>query len=185
MTLVNNEARYTYEDYCEWDDGERWELINGVPYAMAPGPLSDHQTILVQLTWMFQSFLDGKPCRLFIAPFDVRLDVGDEDDTVVQPDLFVVCDSSKLADKRFCKGAPDLVVEILSPSTARHDRLTKLNLYRRAGVREYWIIDPDTKIVQVCVFESGAVNGYGDNDDIPVSTLPGCIINLQGVFSQL
>ena len=185
MPLPKESERYTYADYCTWDDSERWELIEGVPYAMSPAPAPKHQSISMELSSQFHNFLKGKPCKLYPAPFDVRLNADDGDDTVVQPDLSVICDRSKIDDKG-CKGAPDLIVEIISPSTARHDRLVKYNLYKNAGVREYWIVDPDTKTVSVNVLRDGmyVAYAYGDIDTAPVSVLPGCTINLQDVFAE-
>ena len=177
------DERYTYADYCALDDGKRWELIEGVPYDMSPAPMPVHQRISVELTLQFGMFLKGKPCQLYTAPFDVRLNADDEDDTVVQPDLAVICDRSKI-DNKGCKGAPDLIVEILSPSTARHDRMVKFELYRRAGVREYWIVDPETKLVQVCLLEDGRYFTSVYADTAVVSVLPGCEIQLADVFAE-
>jgi len=186
MPMPQQNERYTYADYCTWDDSERWELIEGIPYAMSPAPSQHHQEISGELHLQLATFLKGKPCKVFHAPFDVRLNVDDEDDTVVQPDLLVVCDHSKL-DGKCCRGAPDLVIEILSPSTARHDRMVKMQQYQQAGVREYWIVDPDTKTVQVCILENGRyfVTAYADTDTAPVAVLPGCEINLSDVFAEL
>jgi len=89
---LRKDKRYTYTDYCTWDDSERWELIDGVPYTMSPAPRPGHQSISGEIHRQLANFLKGKPCKLFIAPFDVRLDVDGEDDTVVQPDLVVICD---------------------------------------------------------------------------------------------
>ena len=146
------EERYTYADYLEWDEKERVELIDGAPLMMAP-PSRKHQEISGEIYRQLANFLRGKGCRVYAAPFGVRLferaEDGPEDvDTVVEPDITVVCDRDKLDDQG-CKGAPDLIVEILSPSTQRRDRLTKLNLYQRAGVREYWIVNPEDRTVQV------------------------------------
>lgn len=178
---------YTYEDYYTWDDGKRWELIGGVPYAMPSETLTRHQRISGEVGRQLFNFLKGRPCcEVFAAPFDVRLNAGDADDTVVQPDLVVVCDRAKI-DDRGCKGAPDLVMEILSPSTARHDRIVKLKLYQQAGVREYWIVDPETKTVQVFLLKDGqyVVAGYTDEDAAPVGVLPGCAIALPEVFAEM
>ena len=185
MPLSQQNERYTYADYCTWDDSERWELIGGVPYAMSPAPAPKHQEISIELSRQFGNFLKGKPCKVYPAPFDVRLSANNEDDTVVQPDLSVICDRSKIDDKG-CKGSPDLVIEILSPSTARHDRMVKLRLYQKAGVREYWMVDPDTKTVQVCILDDGRyfITTYDDTGIAPVTVLPGCEINLQEVFEE-
>jgi Uma2 family endonuclease len=183
MTLPGKKNQhYTYADYLTWDDDERWELIDGVPYAMA-GASTAHQRILTELTRQFANFLKGKPCEAFAAPFDVRLNADTNDDTVVQPDLLVICDKSKL-DDRGCKGAPDLVIEVLSPSTASHDRFLKFNKYQRAGVREYWIVDPDSRTVQAHVLENGRyfTTVYFEADTAPVHILDGCTISLPDVF---
>jgi len=186
MRLINEHSRYTYADYCEWDDNERWELIEGVPYAMSPSPSPIHQSIVTELLFRLRSHLEGKPCKLFTSPFDVRLNADREDNTIVQPDLVVICDSSKI-DNKGCKGAPDLVIEVLSPSTARNDRIIKFQQYQKAGVREYWIVDPEAQSIQACTLNE---NGfyvtlvYYDTDIAPVSVLPGCLIHLQEIFNQ-
>jgi Uma2 family endonuclease len=185
MPVQKENERYTYADYSTWDSSERWELIDGIAYAMAPAPGSGHQGISVKLAWQLQSSLNGKPCRLFTAPFDVRLNATDEDDTVIQPDLSVICDRSKI-DEKGCRGAPDFVIEILSPSSARMDKLLKYNKYQLAGVREYWIVDPETTSVQVAVLENGRyfVTVYGEEDIAPVNVLPGCEVILKDVFAE-
>lgn len=184
MPLPQQNERYTYADYCTWNDSERWELIEGVRYAMSPAPAPVHQAISRELNRQIANFLEGKPCQVYQAPFDVRLNADGEDDTVVQPDLLVICDRSKI-DDRGCKGAPDLAIEILSPSTARRDRMVKLQQYQQAGVREYWIVDPDTKIVQVCILKDGLyfVTAYADTDTAPVVVLDGCTVDLPKVLA--
>lgn len=185
MGMPQKNERYTYADYCTWDNSERWELIDGVPYAMSPAPSNAHQSISTELVYRLRRHLEGKPCKVFHAPYDVRLNAADEDDTVVQPDLVVICDRSKIDDKG-CKGAPDLIIEILSPSTSRHDRIVKMDLYQRSGVREYWMLDPDTKTLQVLLLENGryVITGYLDEDTVPVTVLPGCEIVLKEVFAE-
>lgn len=142
--------RYTYADYLRWPDDERWELIDGEAYAMTPAPTPNHQTIEAELIRQLASYFLDKPCRVFPAPFDVRLprdaEADDAVNTVVQPDIAVVCDDAKI-DRRGCRGAPDWVIEILSPSTAGHDQVRKLALYERHGVKELWIVHPDDRIV--------------------------------------
>lgn len=184
MPLPQQNESYTYSDYCTWDDGERWELIDGVPYAMSPAPSSTHQAISGELFGQLRDYLKGKPCKVYHAPLDVRLKAEEEDDTVVQPDLVVICDRSKI-DEKGCKGTPDLAIEILSPSTARMDRVLKFQLYQRAGVREYWIVDPTIQSVQVCVLQNGAyvTSVYTEADMLPVTVLEGCSIQL-GMYSR-
>jgi len=185
MEPLREEKRYTYADYLTWDDSQRWELIDGIPYAMAPAPSQSHQEASSELHRQIANFLKGKPCKVFAAPFDVRLNVGNDDDTIMQPDLLVVCDSSKL-DGKSCNGAPDLVIEILSQSTAQRDKWVKFNVYQRAGVREYWIVDPDAKAVAAHLLENGnyTAKAYGDTGTAPVGVLPGCEIDLQEIFAQ-
>jgi len=186
MALPEREQHYTYADYRAWDDDERWELIDGIPYAMSPGPSTIHQRISIDLTRQFSSFLKGKPCQVFAAPFDVRLNaLGDDDDDVFQPDLLIVCDRAKIDDKGL-NGAPDMAIEILSPSTAIRDKLLKFNKYQHAGVREYWIVYPADKMVQVFILENGRylAKSYGETDTIQVHVLEGCEISLPDVFSD-
>ena len=176
--------RYTYDDYCSWDDDKRWELIDGMPYAMS-APSQAHQEILSQLNRSIGNFLVGKPCKVLPAPFDVRLNADTRDDTVVQPDLLVVCDKDKL-DGKSCVGAPDLVIEILSPSTSMRDRVLKFRRYLHAGVREYWIVEPDSKAVTVHILANGEyiTRAYGEEDAVPVHVLDGCIIELTEIFAE-
>lgn len=186
------EKYYTYEDILNWPGDEQVELINGDVYMMAPAPSPDHQSISWELIVQLGNYLKGKKCRAYHAPFDVRLFEKDGDqprhvDTVVQPDLLVVCDLSKL-DNNGCKGAPDLIIEILSPSTRQHDRLTKLNLYQRAGVQEYWIVDPEEKTVIVMTLEDGehyAPTAYSSQATVPVGVLEDCKIDLGPVFEGI
>ena len=187
MGQPKDERRYTYADYCSWDDGQRWELIDGVAYMLA-APGERHQRIAFVISGQLYNFLRGKKgqCRAYVSPFDVRLGAGGgEDETVVQPDLLVICDQGKIDDKG-CKGAPDLVIEILSPSTSHHDTWVKFHLYRRAGVREYWIVDPDTKTVQVCTLHGRdyMTTTYEGARSVPAAVLPGCEIDLTEVFSE-
>ena len=184
MGLPKETGRYTYADYCTWDDDVRWELIDGVPRAMSPSPGQKHQSILGQLHLQFGTYLRGKPCKVFLSPADVRLNPDGADDTVVQPDLFVVCDHTRL-DGRACVGPPDLVIEILSPSTMRYDYSTKLHLYKRAGVREYWIVDPASCSVQVFLFQGSSqlAKTYTRSEQkVPVGILPGFAVDLTDVF---
>jgi len=177
--------RYTYDDYCEWADDKRWELIDGVPYAMSAPSLA-HQEISGNLFNQLYNFLKGKQCKVFAAPVDVRLNVDFGDDTVVQPDILVVCDKSKLDDGKSVLGAPDLVIEISSPSTSLRDRVLKLNRYLQAGVREYWIVDPEDQSVSVHLLKNNeyVINACGGDESIPVHVLEGCVIELPDVFAK-
>ncbi len=149
---------YTYADYCSWPDDTRYELIDGMAYAMAPAPTRTHQNLVGELFTQVKTALRGKPCQPFVAPFDVRLPHADESDdkvdTVVQPDVLIVCDPAKL-DERGVRGAPDWVAEVLSPSSAKHDLIVKLALYERAGVREYWLLHPTDRLVTVYRLANG------------------------------
>lgn len=138
--------RYTYADYLAWPENRNGELIGGAAYIREPpAPSPRHQGLLVEICGQARSALKGKPCRVFVAPFDVRLPRGTERDgdidTVVQPDVFIVCDLRKV-DARGMRGAPDWVAEILSPGSTRHDQVVKVPVYERAGVRELWLVDP-------------------------------------------
>jgi len=182
MSNLAEQKRYTYADYAQWDDKTRYELINGIAHAMA-SPSRLHQKASGEIFRQLSNFLRGKTCEVYHAPFDVRLNADSFDNIVVQPDVFVVCDESK-HDGKSVIGAPDMVIEILSPSNPRHDMFIKTMLYRKAGVREYWIIDPINKNVQAFILESGKyiVSDYNDGDIIPVHVLEGCEINLADVF---
>jgi len=138
---------FTYGDYSQWSEDERWELIDGQAYAMS-APSRRHQEIVLELGRQIANYLKGKSCKPYIAPFDVRLPKNNEQDnkvdTVVQPDISVICDKNKLDDKG-CRGAPDWIIEILSPSTATRDMDIKRQLYQQYGIKEYWIISSTEK----------------------------------------
>ena len=175
--------KYTYSDYLTWDDENRYELIDGEVYMMS-APSLDHQEISMEISRQLANYLQGKTCKVFPAPCDVRLNADTEDDTVVQPDMIVVCDPKKIENRKSCKGAPDMVVEILSPSTAIYDQNTKLEKYVRAGVKEYWLVNPETKSVHVYLFKNGEgiFRMYKDADVISVNILENCQIHLADVF---
>jgi Uma2 family endonuclease len=147
MTVFRRDAGYhTYSDYLKWSRDYGDELINGTAYVREPpSPSRSHQEMVGELYRQVANALEDKPCRVYVAPFDVRLPRATEEDdlvdTVVQPDVFIACDLKKL-DERGMRGAPDWVAEVLSPSTSRHDQTHKLSAYERAGVREVWLIDP-------------------------------------------
>ena len=180
-----DDQRYTYSDYLEWDDDQRWELVDGVPFLMS-APSTRHQELCSNLHGQLFNLLKGKQCKVFFAPFDVRLNADTFDNTVVQPDIIVICDRAKL-DKAGCKGAPDFVIEILSPSTSSRDRHLKFDLYRKVGVREYWVIEPDENILSAHILsnEDYITRIYGETDTAPISVLDNCMIDLSEVFPQL
>jgi len=179
------EEKYTYADYKAWElkPGERFELINGVAYAMS-APNLTHQLIVTVLTTEFYTFLKGKTCRVIPSPFDVRLfyEEDESDDTVVQPDVVIVYDPKKLGEEG-CRGAPDLVVEILSPSNTAIEMERKLLLYREAGVKEYWSVDPKDKhisiyllkddeyVLRICHIQDIAQPTVVPGLEIPLSTI--------------
>jgi Uma2 family endonuclease len=145
---LDPEMIYTYADYLKWKFQERVELIRGKIFKMSPAPNSRHQTISGNLHGIVWTYLQGNPCKVFSAPFDVRLPLpkGEKPYTVVQPDLSVICDSGKI-DELGCNGAPDLVIEILSPGNSGKEMREKFEVYEEAGVREYWIVDPERESV--------------------------------------
>ena len=180
LPALNQASRYTYNDYLSWDESYRYELIEGVAYALA-SPNQSHQRVLRKLSNSIDNFLKDKQCELFISPSDVKL----AETTVVQPDLFVVCDKAKL-DGQFTNGAPDLVIEILSKTTIQKDRVLKYNLYLKAKVKEYWIVDPDNKIVEVLTLTDNKFvhNAYSENDEISSTVIKGYVINMADVFNE-
>ncbi len=179
------ERPFTYADYRSWPDEERWELIDGEAYAMSPAPKLFHQSLLGGLFVQLDAFFSGKPCKPYIAPVDVfMIEAGDSlDDAVqvVQPDAFVVCDKSKLIDEGV-RGAPDFIIEVLSPNTAMKDQTQKRRLYERRGVREYWIVNPETFEVFVYTLKDDAYGLPAVADlrsPIPVSIFPGLSLRVR------
>jgi Uma2 family endonuclease len=180
---------FTYADYLTWDDNKQWELIDGIAYDMSPAPGTEHQKISMAFSMLLGSFFKGKQCQVFAAPFDVRLGEikadNKEIETVVQPDISIFCDRSKI-DKQGAMGAPDLVIEILSESTMRRDLNTKLLLYQRYGVREYWIADPASRIIDVYKPDRDGKyfsdNTYAMEHIIRSDLFPGLEIPLSEVF---
>lgn len=183
---------YTYGDYLTWSDDERWEIIDGEAFDMTPAPATLHQEISGNLFGLLWNFLHEKPCKVFHAPFDVRLPMGNEADenvkTVVQPDIVIICDEKKM-DERGVRGAPDIAIEILSPSTASRDHILKRRLYERHGVKEYWVIDPTNRIMHVYrARAAGTFDGFEPLDDqavLETPLLPGLSIRLAEVFPKL
>jgi len=182
----SKDGYYTYSDYLTWDDDERWELIDGKPYLMS-APTVNHQALLGEIFGQLYAFLKGKKCKVYVSPLDVRLNHDTLDDTVVQPDVLVVCNKNKTADGKSVKGAPDLAIEILSPSNLKHDTVRKFKKYMEAGVREYWIVDPNAKTVAVNILENGKYNTriHGETEKVPVQVLENCVVDLAELFSEM
>jgi Uma2 family endonuclease len=182
--MAESIEKFTYADYVTWNDTVRYELIYGAAYMMT-APNIWHQRVLRGLYDQLGDFLRGKPCEPFFAPIDVRLFPREDrlDDTVVQPDLFVVCDKSKIAEEGIA-GTPDFIIEILSPSTKLMDLTIKKQLYLEAGVREYWIVSKEALIKLVNTHGSWEesilyLKNIALNE--PVTVLDGCVLQLSGV----
>jgi len=178
-----SKQRYTVADYIAWNDGRRYELLHGGVHAMSPAPSWQHQVISGNLGFEIKSYLRPKKmCQIVYAPVDVYL----ANDTVVQPDIIVVCDPKKI-EKKGCVGAPDLVVEILSPSTSKTDWKDKYALYEEAGVREYWIVNPDDALVHVFRLTDGKfrLDGtYSAEDTVKIGIFEDITIDLKNVFEH-
>lgn len=186
--MANEKEKYSYADYQGWDEGERLELIDGEIFVMSPAPSRKHQQVLRELSTAFSIFLRDKDCEAFFAPFDVRLltENKEEDDitNVVQPDLAIICELEKL-DEKGCNGAPDMIIEILSPSSVKLDRWKKYQLYEKAGVKEYWIVDPNNESVEVHLLTGEQYKFQGvftKGDTISVDTLSGLNLDLNQIF---
>jgi Uma2 family endonuclease len=179
QTALKLEEHYSWKDYLGWPDSERWEIVAGKAYAMSPSPLPVHQMISAELHSRMQAFFKGKKCRVFAAPMDVRL--SDED--VVQPDLLVVCDPKQI--RTHIEGPPALVVEIVSESSVRHDRMHKSELYARCGVKEYWIVTPFPCMVEVFLLEGARYTWwrtFGHEDTLTSPVFADLQIVLSEVF---
>jgi Uma2 family endonuclease len=183
---------YTYKDYLAWSRPYGDELVDGAAYVREPpSPARLHQEIVSEVHRQMANALKDKPCRAYVAPFDVRLpksiEADDLVDTVVQPDLFIVCDLQKL-DARGMRGAPDWLAEVLSPSTARHDQIVKLPAYERAGVREVWLIHPDDRTVAIYRLDGGR---YGRatilelKGQTPLAAVPGVTVDWEPVLARM
>lgn len=180
--IPEEKERFTYKDYLEFGSEVRCEIIGGQIYDMTPAPSTEHQRVSGKLFNRLTNLLKDSACEVFAAPFDVRFpeNAKDEDITdVVQPDIVVICEASKL-DKRGCLGAPDLVIEILSPSTASKDYLIKQRLYKLYGVPEYWIVNPETKVVTVLVLKEGEYEIHDVKNNTEIESK---ILNLKIGFS--
>lgn len=156
-------GKLSYADYQKWPNDDRFEIIDGVSYAMN-APLRIHQELLVEFTRQFANHFKDKQCKVYVAPFDVRFITRSKNDeeitNVVQPDLSVICDSNKL-DEKGCLGSPDLIIEILSPASMSYDNIKKRALYEKMGVREFWLVHPTDCLVMAYRLHNGF---YGKPD---------------------
>lgn len=184
--------RYTYADYLTWMDDKRRELFNGFIKMMTPAPSRLHQRISANLIRVYGNYLFDKKCEVYHAPSDVRLptNISSKKDrqilTVVQPDIYIICDLSKM-DEKGCLGAPDLIIEIVSPKNSKRDIKDKFEIYQKHGVREYWIVNPNDENVNVFVLDDSGkyklVGMYAGDDKIPVNIFKGDLaIDLTEVF---
>jgi len=173
---------FTYKDHLSWDSDTRYEIIDGIAFAMA-SPTARHQGISMELAGYIWDYLKEKPCKVFTAPFDVRLfpEEDGNDTTVVQPDIIVVCDPSKLSDGKACKGPPDLIIEILSDSSVVIDRKVKAEKYQEAGVKEYWIVNSATLDVMINLLSDGRYVSTVYKDSVKSAVLSGLIVDLNTI----
>ena len=191
MSLPEENKKHTYADYLTWPENERWEIIDGVPY-MQSALKWQHQSISGELHRQISNYLVDKPCRVFAAPFDVCLIEPNQNDddisNIVQPDLVIVCDETKLRKTGYF-GVPNLIIEISSPSTTRLDRVVKFNRYEKAGVQEYWIVESDGKYVYVFTLQEnkryGRPGAYTEEDKVQVSVFPDFTVDLKPVFGDI
>lgn len=184
-------THHTYADYLGWTGEARYQLIEGEAVLMAPVPDVRHQSVVMEVASQAHVALKGSLCQVFTAPLDVRLPKADEADdqvdTVVQPDILVVCDARKV-DARGIRGAPDWIVEVLSPATAGIDHVKKRRIYERAGVREYWLIQPYDRILTVYTLENGQYGRPHTQElegETPVRSLQGVSIQWDELATRL
>lgn len=184
MTFPAEKApqRFSWNEYKEWPENERWQIIDGHAYCMAAAPNIRHQKITGNFYRIIGNALAGKPCIPFIAPTDVVFD----DYNIVQPDVLVVCDKSRITDANI-QGAPDLVIEVISPSNSFMDKKQKLELYERFGVPEYLLVDPVGDLVEryrLVEGKYGRADIFPWHEELPLVSLPGLVISLWDVFER-
>lgn len=186
MNIPDPSRRYTYEDWRQWEG--RWELIDGKAYNMTPAPSSNHQFAVGELFFALRTFFQNKNCLVFTAPFDVYFSKSEDyekPDDITQPDIAVICDKKQVVSKG-CYGAPAIIVEVLSPSTALKDYNEKFYAYQRYGVKEYWIVDTANKMVHVYNLKDGIYAErvtYGEDDILKSGIFDDLAISLQSVFA--
>lgn len=185
LSQLDLNGSYSYGDYLKWKFQERVEIIKGKIMAMSPAPNRLHQRISMKLTKAFLDVFDSHQCELYVALFDVRFpDSNGKIKTVVQPDLCVICDPNKL-DEKGCIGAPDLIVEILSPGNSKREMKDKYELYQEQGVSEYWIVRPEEQHIQIYVLENGRYIGVQpvvEGDVITSIKFPALSFDTSGLY---
>lgn len=185
---LDQDKLYTYADYLRWQFKERVELIKGKIFKMSPAPSRFHQDCSQKLNHFFFTHFFEKKCKVYAAPFDVRLPIpsGKKDNTVVQPDLCVICDLDKLDDQG-CNGAPDLIIEILSPGNSKHEMKTKMDLYEEAGVQEYWVVEPTNQAVLVYYLVEGNYIGskpFMEGSAVESRLFPELKVEVEDIFRE-
>jgi len=190
--ILDPNKRYTFADYLTWADDKRRELFNGLVQLMTPAPIRHHQEVAINISTELHVFLKKQKCKVYSAPFDVRLQKNGETKndsiyTVVQPDIVVVCDMNKLDDKG-CIGAPDFIVEIISPSTSKIDLKDKYFIYEEAGVKEYWIAFPNEKSIHKFVLNNKnkyqLIGMFVEGDKISPSIFPNLELDITEIFEM-
>ncbi|MFT3947715.1 MAG: Uma2 family endonuclease [Agriterribacter sp.] len=183
-------GRYSYADYFRWKFKERVELLRGWIHKMSPAPGMAHQSVSLKLTLKIGNYFEKKACKVFAAPFDVRLPDSKKQKndelifTIVQPDICVICDAEKI-DERGCMGAPDLVVEILSPGNTQKEMGIKFDLYEESGVKEYWLAEPQDKVIIAYILKDGKYIGlkpFTEEDEITSALFPGLKFKVKEIF---
>jgi Uma2 family endonuclease len=181
---------YSYADYLTWKFQERFEILKGKIFSMSPAPSRMHQTASFRISGIFYNFFLSKTCTVYTAPFDVRLinhkksTPNNEIFTVVQPDICVICDESKLDDKG-CMGSPDLIIEILSPGNSKKEMNLKFDLYEENGVKEYWIVEPFQKSVLIYILQNEKYVGlkpFTEDEKIKSVIFPELIFDVNDIF---
>ena len=183
MAESNTNRRITISEIHEWDGN--WELIDGIPHNMTPAPTPLHQRIVGELFFALRTHFGNDGCSVFVAPFDVQIDDVDEY-TIVQPYISIFCNKTHVGEKR-AQGAPDLIIEVLSPSTALKDRNNKFNLYERTGVTEYWLADPHNKTIEVYGLLEGRYRKrqvFGHENSMSSFVFSELTIDLNKIFSN-
>ena len=189
IAQLDRKATYSYADYLTWRLEDMVELIKGKVFLTSPAPAERHQKISTRLTIEIGLQLKGQLCDLYAAPFDVRLIKTSSQDadiyTVVQPDLCVICDESKI-DEKGCIGSPDWIIEILSPASSKKDLNEKYNLYEENGVKEYWVVFPDSNVINQYVLLNGKydfINTFGRYDVLTPAIFPNLKVELKEIFN--